>query len=91
MQQDLMPGLGTTSGGLYKLASDGTLQWEKTLAKGNGYSFFTDVIQKADGSFDTTPNPDAELHPGDILIAVGTAEELRQLEELFARSEAVAG
>lgn len=51
------------------------------------------ALKKADGSFDTTPNPDAELHPGDILIAVGTAEELRALEEMFARSagEAVAG
>jgi voltage-gated potassium channel len=49
------------------------------------------ALKKADGSFDTTPDPDAELDLGDVLIAVGTAEELQALEELFAASEAVAG
>jgi voltage-gated potassium channel len=44
------------------------------------------ALKKADGSFDTTPDPDAELNPGDVLIAVGTEEELRALEELFAPS-----
>ena len=48
------------------------------------------ALKKADGTFDTTPNPDVQLHAGDVLIAVGTAEELRALEELFAPS-AVAG
>ena len=42
------------------------------------------ALRKQDGSFDTTPSPDARLDDGDILIAVGTPEELRQLEELFA-------
>ena len=41
--------------------------------------------------FDTTPDPDAELNAGDVLIAVGTQEELTALEELFAPREAVAG
>jgi voltage-gated potassium channel len=45
------------------------------------------ALKKADGSFDTTPDPDAELNVGDVLIAVGTEEELKLLEELF---EAVA-
>ena len=49
------------------------------------------ALKKADGSFDTTPNPDVELSPGDVVIAVGTAEELRALEELFTPQEAVAG
>jgi voltage-gated potassium channel len=49
------------------------------------------ALRKADGTFDTTPDPDAELNPGDVLIAVGTAQELRALEELFAGREAVAG
>jgi len=44
------------------------------------------ALKKADGTFDTTPNPDAELNPGDVLIAVGTAQELKALEELFAPS-----
>jgi voltage-gated potassium channel len=44
------------------------------------------ALRKADGSFDTTPDPDAELDPGDVLIAVGTEQELNALEELFAPS-----
>jgi voltage-gated potassium channel len=49
------------------------------------------ALRKADGTFDTTPNPDAELNLGDVLIAVGTEQELRALEELFAPQEALAG
>jgi voltage-gated potassium channel len=49
------------------------------------------ALRKRDGSFDTTPDPDAVLDAGDVLIAVGTAEELRRLEELVAPREAVAG
>jgi len=48
------------------------------------------ALRKADGTFDTTPDPDAELAPGDVLIAVGTEQELRAVEELFAPQEAVA-
>jgi voltage-gated potassium channel len=49
------------------------------------------ALRKADGTFDTTPDPDATLDPGDVLIAVGTQQELNALEELFAPQEAVAG
>jgi len=49
------------------------------------------ALRKADGTFDTTPDPDTVLNPGDVLIAVGTAHELNALEELFAPREAVAG
>jgi K+/H+ antiporter YhaU regulatory subunit KhtT len=39
-----------------------------------------------------TPGPDALLEEGDVLIGVGTTDEMRRLEELFApgreRSEA---
>jgi voltage-gated potassium channel len=48
------------------------------------------ALRKANGSFDTTPDPDATLDIGDVLIAVGTEQELRALEELFATSEALA-
>jgi voltage-gated potassium channel len=44
------------------------------------------ALRKADGSFDTTPNPDVQLNPGDVLIAVGTKQELKALEDLFAPS-----
>jgi voltage-gated potassium channel len=48
------------------------------------------ALRKKDGTFDTTPTPDAKLEAGDVMIAAGTPEELRRLEELFAPSEALA-
>ena len=41
-------------------------------------------LRKRDGTFDTTPDPDTVLEEGDILIGVGTNDELSALEELFA-------
>ena len=37
-----------------------------------------------DGAFNTKPGPDTRFEQGDILIGVGTADEIRALEELFA-------
>jgi voltage-gated potassium channel len=48
------------------------------------------ALRKGDGTFDTTPTPEARLDVGDILIAAGTTEELRALEDLFAPRQAVA-
>lgn len=48
------------------------------------------ALRKRDGTFDTTPAPDAALDVGDVMIAAGTPEELRRLEELFAPSQALA-
>jgi voltage-gated potassium channel len=48
------------------------------------------AMRKADGTFDTTPDPEAEMEPGDVLIVVGTAQELRALEELFAPQRTLA-
>jgi voltage-gated potassium channel len=48
-------------------------------------------LRKRDGTFDTTPEPEARIEIGDVLIGVGTPEEIRKLEELFAPREAVAG
>jgi voltage-gated potassium channel len=42
------------------------------------------ALRKRDGTFDTTPTPEATLEVGDVLIAAGTEEELRGLEALFA-------
>jgi voltage-gated potassium channel len=47
------------------------------------------AVRKRDGHFETTPDPDLRLDPGDVLIAAGTDEELRLLDEMF-RPEAVA-
>jgi voltage-gated potassium channel len=49
------------------------------------------ALRKHDGTFDTTPDPDAVLDDGDVMIAAGSSDELRKLEELFAPREAVAG
>jgi len=47
------------------------------------------ALRKRDGTFDTTPNPEVHLDEGDVLIAAGTPDELRALEEMFAPREAV--
>jgi voltage-gated potassium channel len=49
------------------------------------------ALRKSDGRFDATPTADAPLDEGDVVIAAGTDEELRALEELFAPRETVAG
>jgi voltage-gated potassium channel len=48
------------------------------------------ALRKRDGSFDTTPTPEAVIEVEDVLIAAGTEEELRSLEELFAPRETLA-
>jgi voltage-gated potassium channel len=48
------------------------------------------ALRKRDGTFDTTPSPDERIEVGDVLIGVGTPEEIRALERLFAPREAVA-
>ncbi len=48
------------------------------------------ALRKRDGTFDTTPTPEATLEVGDVMIAAGTPEELRALEDLFAPQEALA-
>lgn len=42
------------------------------------------------GEFDTRPNPNTPLEAGDVLIGVGTPEEIRALEDLFGPREALA-
>jgi voltage-gated potassium channel len=49
------------------------------------------ALRKIDGTFDTTPSPDTSLEVGDVMIAAGSADELRALEELFAPREHVGG
>jgi voltage-gated potassium channel len=49
------------------------------------------AVRKRDGHFETTPNPDMTLEPGDVIIAAGTDEELGLLENLFRSAGAVAG
>jgi voltage-gated potassium channel len=42
------------------------------------------AVQRAStGLFDTNPSPDAILHPGDKVIAIGTSAEIGRLEQLI--------
>jgi len=45
------------------------------------------ALRKPDGTFDVTPNPDQTIDPGDVLIAIGTEDELRTLEDMFAAGD----
>jgi len=49
------------------------------------------AIRRADGTFDVTPSDDAVFEAGDVIIGVGTADEIARLEELFAPREAAVG
>jgi voltage-gated potassium channel len=50
------------------------------------------ALRKRDNTFDTTPEPDALIEAGDVIVGVGTTEELQRLEDLFARPhESLAG
>ncbi|MDX6479627.1 MAG: voltage-gated potassium channel [Gaiellaceae bacterium] len=49
------------------------------------------ALRKSDGSFDTTPEPDTPIEVGDVLIAVGSPDEIGLLEEMFASGGPVAG
>ena len=41
------------------------------------------ALRKRDGTFDTTPEPDAVVEAGDVIVGVGTSDELARLEDLF--------
>lgn len=49
------------------------------------------AMRRRDGAFDTTPDPDTVLEVGDVMIAAGSSDELRALEELFEPRETGAG
>ncbi|MFL5914053.1 MAG: potassium channel family protein [Gaiellaceae bacterium] len=49
------------------------------------------ALRRVDGTFDTTPEPDTPIQVGDVLIGVGSPDEIRALEDLFGPREAVAG
>jgi voltage-gated potassium channel len=49
------------------------------------------ALRREDGTFDTTPEPDTPIAVGDVLIGVGSPDEIRALEDLFGPRETVAG
>jgi voltage-gated potassium channel len=46
------------------------------------------AVRKHDGTFDVTPESNMVFEAGDVVIGVGTAEEIAKLEQLFAPREA---
>jgi voltage-gated potassium channel len=49
------------------------------------------AVRKADGALLPSPGPDTALAVGDVLIGVGSPEQIGRLEALFAPREAVVG
>lgn len=49
------------------------------------------ALRKRDGRFDVTPGADAVVEDGDVVIGVGTLDEIARLEDLFAPGEAIVG
>jgi voltage-gated potassium channel len=45
------------------------------------------ALRRSDGSFVVTPGPDAAFAEGDVVIGVGTADQMSRLEDLFAPRE----
>jgi voltage-gated potassium channel len=42
------------------------------------------ALRKPSGDFEVTPNPDETIEVGDVVIAIGTEPELRNLEDMFS-------
>jgi voltage-gated potassium channel len=49
------------------------------------------AIRRDSGAFDTAPAPDVVLNVGDVLIGVGSPDEIRRLEGLFAPGDGRVG
>jgi voltage-gated potassium channel len=49
------------------------------------------AVQKCGGQLETRPAKDLVLEPGDVLVGVGTADEIRALEDMFESREPVGG
>jgi voltage-gated potassium channel len=47
------------------------------------------AVRRDDGTFDTSPTPETTLDEGDVLVGVGTADQIRALEDLFAPRERI--
>jgi K+/H+ antiporter YhaU regulatory subunit KhtT len=49
------------------------------------------AVAKRGGSYHTRPSPDTVFDEGDVVIGVGTGDEIRALEDLFAPAGASVG
>ena len=49
------------------------------------------ALRKPDGSFDTTPEPDTPIEVGDVLIGVGSPDEICGARRPLRSGETVAG
>ena len=43
------------------------------------------AMRRVDGSFTTNPDPDMVIEPHEVLIAVGTDDDIARLDDLIAR------
>jgi len=51
---------------------------------------FIVALRREDGTFDTRPTPETILDEGDVIVGVGTMDEIKALEDLFAPKGPVA-
>ncbi len=51
---------------------------------------FIVALRRESGTFDTRPTPDTVLAEGDVIVGVGTNDEIKALEDLFAPQGTVA-
>jgi voltage-gated potassium channel len=47
------------------------------------------ALRKLDGDLEVRPSKDTLLEAGDVIVGIGSPDEIRQLEEMFAPREAV--
>jgi voltage-gated potassium channel len=63
--------------------SEGCAGEGKTIGEIRGTTSVA-ALRSADGTVSPQPSLDTVLHAGDVLVAMGTVEDLRKLESLFA-------
>src|SRR5438270_5083310 len=68
---------------------DGNGTEDEDLARA-GLARARGLVAASDDGFDTRPTPETILDEGDVLVGVGTSEEIRALEDLFAPKRDVA-
>jgi voltage-gated potassium channel len=65
----------------------------RTIAEVEATETGADVVavRKGGGAFQTRPSKDTVLDPGDVIVAFGSPDEIRSLEELFVPRQVFAG
>jgi voltage-gated potassium channel len=61
---------------------------ELDIAKQTGANIL--AIRKSDGGLETRPSKESRLENGDVIVGVGSSDEIRKLEKMFEPREALA-